>query len=233
MSHDQDLPGEMTQLEFDLRELPPRDAYFLLTSAVVPRPIAWVSTLSAEGVRNLAPYSYFNACSTEPPIVHFTSTGEKDSLRNARDTNEFVVNIVSHGLQEQMRITSAAFPADQDEFGWAGLEPASSQVVAPPRVEAASVALECRVRQILPMGGGTMVFGDVLMMHVAERAYRDGRIDMERLCPVGRLSGMSYATITSTYKLPLPAWVDEQVADYQVHGGAPALAVDYGTPPPE
>ena len=102
-------------------ELEGREPYFLITSLVVPRPIAWVSTLSKEGVPNVAPHSYFNVISSNPWIVHFTSTGEKDTLRNARSTGEFVVNLFGRDLVEKMNFTSADFPPEEDEFEWAGL----------------------------------------------------------------------------------------------------------------
>ena len=121
-------------------ETAPRDVYFLMTSLVTPRPIAWVSSMSRDGVLNLAPYSHFNNCSANPPIVHFTPSANKDTLRNVRETGEFVVNIVTHNLRKQMRITSAAWPAEIDEFEKAGLTSAASRFVKPPRVGAARAA---------------------------------------------------------------------------------------------
>lgn len=206
-------------LELDLGALDPRARYFLLTSVVVPRPIAWVSTVSGEGTRNLAPYSYFNLCSATPPIVHFTSTTSKDSIANVRETREFVVNIVSGHLAQAMRTTSAVFPAGEDEFEWAGMEAASSLRVRPPRVLGAKVALECRLRQLLEMGEGTMAFGDVLHVHVDRSVWRDGRVDSELLAPVARLSGMSYATIEHVYRLDIPEEIKRTVEDYRVQGG--------------
>lgn len=190
-------------------DLPERDAYFLLTSLVVPRPIAWVSTVSRDGVNNLAPHSFFNVISTDPPIVHFTSTRVKDSLTNVEATGEFVVNVVSRPLLEAMNLTSAEMPPEEDEFAWAGLETAPSELVAPPRVAAAPAALECRLRSVLRMGNGHMVFGDVVAVHVADRVWRDGRVDMAALEPVGRLSGAQYLLDGRVHRLPRPTW--EQV----------------------
>lgn len=189
-------------------DLPPREVYFLLTSLVVPRPIAWVSTLAADGTRNLAPHSYFNAISSHPPIVHFTSSGVKDTLRNARASGEFVVNVVSRDLLEAMNTTAADFPPGEDEFAWAGLDATPSTWVAPPRVTDAKAALECRVREVLSMGNGTMVFGDVVGFHVADEVWRDGRVDPELLQPVGRLSGANYALPDRVHRLPRPRWSD-------------------------
>lgn len=218
-------PSTMSRLEFELEKLTAREAYFLLTAAVVPRPIAWVSTVGADGTNNLAPYSFFNICSTAPPIVHFTSTGVKDTLTNVRDVGEFVVNIVSHDVREQMRVSSAAFAPGEDEFAHAGLTPADSVAVAAPRVAEAAISFECRLRETIQMGGGYMVFGDVLHAHVSEQVWTGDRIDMVKLQPVGRLSGMNYATIDAMYRLELPAELSK-VAEYEVHGDAPALSDD-------
>ena len=187
-----------------------RETYFLLTNLVVPRPIAWVSTLAADGTRNLAPHSYFNVASSNPPILHFTSTGRKDTLTNAEATGEFVVNIVSFDLVEAMNVTAADFPPDQDEFTWSGLESLPSALVAPPRVARAKAAFECRVRQVLPMGNGNMVFGDVLQVHVHDSIWSEGRVDFAALAPVGRLGGSSYAHVNDIFKLPRPTWAELQ-----------------------
>lgn len=192
------------EIEFDLEALEPRERYLLLTSVVVPRPIAWISTEDAEGRRNLAPYSYFNACSITPPIVHFTSTGSKDSIANARATGEFVVNIVSHELAPEMHLTAAAFEAGEQEPG-AHLAAAPSVRVAPPRVAQAKVALECRVREILEMGEGTMAFGEVLHMHIDDSIWREDRVDSVLLAPVARMGGFDYATVREVYRMEPPA----------------------------
>lgn len=198
----------MTQLAIDPADLTPRETYFLMTNLVVPRPIAWVSSLAPDGTRNLAPHSYFNIVSTNPPIVHFTQSGRKDTLNNVEASGEFVVNLVSADLMEAMNVTSADFPPDQDEFTWAGLEATESTHVAPPRVAAAKAAMECRVRTILPMGNGNMVFGDVLTVHVDEAIWAEGRIDVAALAPVGRLGGSGYAYVTDIFKLARPTWAD-------------------------
>lgn len=199
----------------DPARLEGREPYFLITSLVVPRPIAWVSSVSASGVLNVAPHSYFNAISSNPWIVHFTSTGEKDTLRNVRATGEFVVNLVTRELVEEMNFTSADFPSDESEFEWAGLEPAASEQVAPPRVARARVAFECRVEDIVSKGNGHMVFGDVLVAHVDEALFVEGRVDPHLLRPVGRLGGALYTDASGDiFKLPRPTW--EQVRTGEV-----------------
>jgi flavin reductase (DIM6/NTAB) family NADH-FMN oxidoreductase RutF len=212
-------PVSEDPLELDLDELDPRARYFLLTSVVVPRPIAWVSTIDGAGNVNLAPYSYFNACSASPPIVHFTSTTSRDSIANVRETGEFVVNIVSAGLAQAMRTSSATFAAGENEFEWAQLPSARSLRVRPPRVLHAKVALECRLRELIQMGEGTMAFGDVLHAHVDRSVWRDGRVDPLALAPVGRLSGLSYTTVRDVYELRIPKEIEQRVEDYRTQGG--------------
>ena len=202
----------MSNQTFDPSELEAQETYFLFTSLIVPRPIAWVSTMDANGVRNLAPFSYFNGCSARPPIVHFTPTTENDTLRNVRATGEFVVNIVSHELHEAMRVSSAEWPPEVDEFEKAGLATAASTVVRPPRVALAKAAMECKVRTILPMGEGHMVFGDVLRFHVSDTILESGRVSMERLRPVGRLSGNGYSTVANVERLGVPDWAQQPKA---------------------
>ncbi len=194
----------------DPARLEGREPYFLITSLVVPRPIAWVSSVSSKGVLNVAPHSYFNVISSNPWIVHFTSTGEKDTLRNVRATGEFVVNVVTRELVEEMNFTSADFPPEESEFEWARLEPAPSTRVAPPRVARARVAFECRVNEVVSNGNGHMVFGDVLLAHADEALFVDGRADPHLLRPVGRLGGALYTDASGdVFRLPRPTW--EQV----------------------
>lgn len=201
----------MAHVLFDTEELEGREGYFLITSLVVPRPIAWVSSLSSDGVLNLAPHSYFNVISSGPLIVHFTSTGVKDSLTNVKATGEFVINIVNEALLEPMNDTSANYPPEENEFEWAGLETAPSVRVAPPRVARAPAALECKLIRIVSLGNGNMVFGDVVAIHVDEGVLVDGRVDPDLLKPVGRLSGGGYTTVAGhTLSRPRPTWDEMQ-----------------------
>jgi flavin reductase (DIM6/NTAB) family NADH-FMN oxidoreductase RutF len=194
-------------IDFDPEQFEGREGYFLMTALVVPRPIAWVSTLSPEGARNLAPHSYFNAISSNPLVIHFTSTGVKDTLTNVRETGEFVVNIVGAHLAEAMNLTATNFPFEEDEFVWARLEDAPSKKVRPPRVARAAAAFECTVNQIVSIGNGHMVFGDVVHLVVDEAVMRNGRVAADLLEPIGRLGGSWYTrAATDLFQMKRPIW---------------------------
>jgi len=170
--------------------------YPLLNSVVVPRPIAWVSTRSAAGVDNLAPHSFFTISSVTPPVVQFTSVGTKDSLRNAVATGEFVVCLSPEQLVEQVNATATDFPAEVSEFDAVGLEREPSRLVAPPRVAASPVAIECRLLGTRDFGGdSTVVFGEVVWVAVDERVLRDDRPAIDLLRPMARLGANEWSTI--------------------------------------
>jgi flavin reductase (DIM6/NTAB) family NADH-FMN oxidoreductase RutF len=173
-----------------------------------------VSSVSSSGVRNLAPYSHFNNCSTTPPITHFTSNGVKDSVRNIRETGEFVINVVSRHLSRQVRITSAEWPSNVDEFEKAGLEGVASDFVRPERVKGARASIECKLRDIIQMGDGHMVFGDVICFHIDDDVWVNGRVDISRLQPVGKLDGQNYAPVNEIERIELPREVAEMTGDY-------------------
>jgi flavin reductase (DIM6/NTAB) family NADH-FMN oxidoreductase RutF len=197
----------VSHIDIDPNELVGREGYFLMTALVVPRPIAWVSSLSSDGVRNVAPHSYFNAISSKPLVLHFTSTGEKDTLRNVRATGEFVINIVSAAVAEDMNLTAADFPPEIDEFAWANLGRAPSKTVAPPRVERAAAAFECGVNRIVTIGNGNMVFGDVRNIVIEESIMRDGRVAPDLLDPIGRLGGSWYTRAAADlFEMKRPTW---------------------------
>ncbi len=169
--------------------------YPLLNSVVVPRPIAWVSTRSPRGVDNLAPHSFFTISSVTPPVVQFTSVGAKDSMRNATAIGEFVVCVCPEALVEQVNLTATDFPADISEFDAVGLEREPSRLVAPPRVAASPVALECRLAGTQSFGDSTVVFGEVVWAVVDEAVLRDGRPEVTLLQPVARLGADEWSTI--------------------------------------
>ena len=197
----------------DPHEHQSRDVYKLLTGAVVPRPIAFVSSLSANGIRNLAPFSFFTVVSADPPVICFcplrrAGGGGKDTLQNVRDTGEFVVNIVSEGIALQMNKTSGDFPPDVDEFAESGLTPLASDLIRPPRVKECGIAMECRLRQIVEMSdrpmGGSLVMGDVLRFHVRDDWFDTFRIDPDKLRAIGRMGGPTYARTTDRFNIERP-----------------------------
>ena len=170
--------------------------YPLLTSVVLPRPIAWVTTRSDHGVDNLAPHSFFTISSVEPPVVQFTSVGYKDSLRNAVATGEFVVSLCPEPLLEQVNLTATDFPPDTSEYDAVGLTREPSARVAPCRVAESPVALECRVVGTREFGGtSTVVFGEVVWVAVDEAVLRNGRPDVDLLRPLARLGGNQWSTV--------------------------------------
>ncbi len=192
-----------------------RDAYKLMIGSILPRPIAWVSTVSREGVRNLAPFSFFTAVCADPMTICFSpmrrgSDGsKKDTLINIEQTGEFVVNIVSEDLAAQMNQTSAEYPPDVDEFAAAGLTPVPSESVRPPRVGESLVAYECKLLQVVHVGearagAGSLVLGTVQRLDVADHLLEEGRIRVEALRPVGRMAGSEYVRCTDRFSLQRP-----------------------------
>jgi flavin reductase (DIM6/NTAB) family NADH-FMN oxidoreductase RutF len=197
--------------EIDPTTLEPREAYRIFASCVVPRPIAWVSTLGRDGTRNLAPFSFFNAVGGVPPTVMFSvsaRSGEpKDTLRNARETGEFVVHIVDESLAEKMNRTSGEWPYDVDEFERAGLTPAPASVVRPARIAEAALAMEGKVTQIVPVEGTqyTMIVGRIVRYHIRADLLREsGLVDAARLRPVARLGGEEYVTAGEVFEMLRP-----------------------------
>lgn len=194
-------------MELDLSTPAAREGvgvHHLLNSLVVPRPIAWVSSVDAVGNVNLAPHSYFTVVSTEPPMVAFTSTGRKDTLNNVEATGEFVVNVVSRPQLVEMNESSAPLPPTSDEFLRAGLSKVPSLDVQPPGVAGAPARLECVLEDVRAFGNGHLVVGRVLRVHVADDLWRDGRVDVAALDPVARLAGSGYTFLGELTKLKRP-----------------------------
>lgn len=200
-------------MELSRAEIPLASFYKVIVGSVVPRPIAWVSTLNAEGVPNLAPYSFFNVVCKNPPTILFcpgvrgTDGLLKDSYTNVRANQEFVVNIVSEELAEAMNKTATELPSEVDEFKYAGLTTAASKMIAAPRVAESPVSFECTVSQIIDVGNGSpgsgwVVLGEVLHIHVSDEVLLPNyRIDLDKLNPIGRLSGPSYARISDRFEM--------------------------------
>lgn len=192
----------------------PKDLYKLLIGSVVPRPIALVSSLSASGVRNLAPYSFFNAICSNPPCICFATgfragTGSaKDTLQNIRQTGEFVVNIVSESMAEAMNLTSGEYAPEVDEFEVSGLTPVPSDLVKPARVAESLVQMECRLQQIVVVSdrpsGGALVIGEVIRFHIDDEIIDNFRIDPDKLRAIGRMGGTSYSRTRDRFDLARP-----------------------------
>lgn len=189
-----------------------RGAYKLLIGSILPRPIAWVSTVDAENRPNLAPFSFFTGVAAAPPVVcfapmrRFADGAEKDTLRNVRATGEFVVNLVDEDTVARANETAREFAPGVSEFAEAGLTPVPCEAVKAPRVAESPVSLECRLLQIVEVGadgagGGALVLGEVLRFHIRDDLLHDGRIDTGALRPVGRLAGSEYTTLGRRFEL--------------------------------
>lgn len=180
---------------------------------VTPRPIGWISTRSADGIDNLAPYSFFNAVAYVPPQVMFASTAAKpdqddtkDSVANIRATGVFCVNIVAFDARDAMNATSEMLPADVDEFAHAGLEKAAAREISCSYVAGAPAILECVARQILPLEGAqnTMVIGEVVGVHMRDDCLSEGRFDVTRYQPLARMGYRDYAVVREVFELARP-----------------------------
>lgn len=198
----------------DFQKLSPRESYPWLINAINPRPIAWVSTISADGRTNLAPFSFFQGVCASPPTLLFTGANDrtgrkKDSVLNVEQVPEFVVNIVPYALRDVMNQTSASLPHGESEFEKFGIAAAASTLVKPPRVADAPVAFECKLDRIVRVGegplAGNVVFGTILLAHVSEAVITAGAIDPRKLDTIGRMGGDYYtrsATDLFTIKRP-------------------------------
>lgn len=189
-------------------EHPPLSIYKLLIGAVVPRPIAFVSTVDAAGVRNLAPFSFFTAVSSDPAVLCFSAGlragAKKDTLVNVEETGEFVVNVVTEALAEAMNLTAAEYPPEVDEFAVAGLTAVPATVVKAPRVAESPVSFECKLRQVIPVGNARLVLGDVVCVHADDSLVSDFKIDAEKLQAVGRMGGNSYTRTRERFDMMRP-----------------------------
>ncbi|MGC2365932.1 MAG: flavin reductase family protein [Candidatus Sulfotelmatobacter sp.] len=196
------------------------ELYGVLLNSVAPRPIAWVSTISAPGDLNLAPFSFFNVVCADPPLLGFSpglrrprqaeaSQGEaKDTLRNIRETREFVINVVTYELAEAMNVTSGEYDASVNEFELAKLSTQPSNVVRPPRVAESPVSFECKLHQILDFSaaptGGSLVIGRIVSIHISDAHLKDGTLDRNSLDLIGRMGGLQYTRTTQRFEMVRP-----------------------------
>ncbi len=197
-------------------EISAKDRYKLTIGAILPRPIAWVSTMDKTGKLNIAPFSYFTAVCNLPMTLLFCSgyspepgkEGKKDTLRNIEELSEFVINLTNEETAAAMNLTSALLPHGQSEFEFAALTPLPSETIQVPRIGESPIAYECKLQRIVTVsdqpGGGSAIFGEVQCIHVRDDLYQDGSINLKLLKPIGRLSGSSYTYVRDTFDLDRP-----------------------------
>lgn len=182
--------------------------YRFLSGAIIPRPIAWTSSRGENGVDNLAPFSFFNMITYDPPVVMFapqeTDEGPKDTARNVRETEEFVVHIVTRELAEAMNETSATLEYGESEFEHAGLDRVEADRVDAARIADAKVALECELYETVEVGVATMILGEVVYTHVHDDLLTDGKFDTRKFHPIGRLAGGLYCATDERFKMERP-----------------------------
>ncbi|KAJ1684285.1 hypothetical protein LUZ63_020578 [Rhynchospora breviuscula] len=185
------------------------NGYRLLTAVVVPRPIAWVSTLDADGRGNLAPHSFFSVASADPPTVMFTSVGRKDTVRNVAATGEFTISVAPASMLEQVNDSSAPFEHGEDEAEHLGVAMSPSSLVAPPRVRDSPAALECRLDRFVEVGSNTVVLGTVVAVDVATEALDGDHPTMEHLQPLSRLGREEWGRPPEVFTIARPSSVED------------------------
>ncbi len=185
--------------------------YDPIKAIVGPRPIGWISTLSKNGIANLAPYSFFNAVGGMPPMLMFASEGYKDSARNAADTGEFVFNYASKHLSQEMNNSSSNAPAGVSEFEHYNIEQAESKIIAPPRVAQAHASMECKVTSVVEtndvegnLTGAVIIIGQVVGVHIKDEVLRDGRFDVNLAEPISRLGYMDFGLTHDLHEMLRP-----------------------------
>lgn len=195
---------DMSRIEYTPDDLSPPRFAGLIKHLIVPRPIAWVSTVSAAGVENLAPHSFFTMACEVPPVAQFTSVGAKDSLRNVRETGEFVISFATEALFEQINASGTDYPHDVDEFEALGIGREPAKAVKPSRVAESPAALECRLIETIAVAGGSsvIVLGEVVHVAVSAEAITAGRPDIEKLAPLARLGGIQWGLLGEVREIP-------------------------------
>lgn len=204
-------------MELSMADLKRQEKYKLLIGGIIPRPIAWVTSMGGSGLVNAAPFSYFNVASIEPMLVSVAVMRKpdgirKDTARNIRETGEFVVNMVDVHNVDAMNQTSADYPSDVSEAAALGLELQPSAAVQVPRLAASRIHFECKLHQIVELGSPTasdLILGEVVHVHVEDALYHNGRIDAQAYAPVSRLAGQSYATLGEMFECPRPIYSSE------------------------
>ncbi|MDF2679536.1 MAG: hypothetical protein K0R47_726 [Brevibacillus sp.] len=205
-------------MELTMADLERQEKYKLLIGGIIPRPIAWVTSMNGKGLVNAAPFSYFNVASIEPMMISVAvmrkpGGNRKDTARNIQDTGEFVVNMVDVHNVDVMNQTSAEYPPDVSEVTALGIELQPSTAVKVPRLGASRIHFECKLHQIVELGNPTtsdLIIGEVLHVHVEDALYHQGRIDAAAFAPVSRLAGHSYATLGEIFDRPRPNYMESE-----------------------
>ncbi|MCS1350691.1 flavin reductase family protein [Mechercharimyces sp. CAU 1602] len=212
-------------MQIDPAQQATKDNYKLLIGSILPRPIAFVTSMDTNGVVNAAPFSFFNVVGTEPPMISISCIRkpggrEKDTARNIRTTGEFVVQVVDKDNVEEVNEASTEFPSGVSEVEMVGLKLLPSDKVAPPRVKKAKIHMECRLQQIIPIGAGEgdhpnadLIIGEVILFHIKDELLFEGKIDTAQLDPLGRLAGVEYGSIGERFampRLPYEEWIRKQ-----------------------
>lgn len=204
-------------MDFNVRDMDLKDTYRLMTSCIVPRPIAWVTSISKKGVYNTAPFSYFTGVSIKPALVLFAVErrhGEKkDTVINIEETKEFVINLVTESNVVQMNLTSKDYTFEEDEIKMAGLTPINSKCVIPPSIKESPIHMECRLHEIIEIGSSphSLVIGKVINVNIYDDVMVDGKINMERLHAVGRMGDKWYTKTNSLFDLPRLDWRKDEI----------------------
>lgn len=198
-------------MQFDPNEMDQKSIYKLLTGTIIPRPIGWISTISEDGILNLAPFSYFNAVGDDPPHIMFSASRAnnaiKDTLKNVLETKQFVANMVTEDLVEQMNMTAHPIPAHESEFELAGLTPEPSHKVKPPRIKESPIAMECELVHHYTLennkfGGSTIIIGRVVFFHIDDNVLLDDfKINLDTYKPVARLAGAHYSKLGELFSI--------------------------------
>ncbi len=198
-------------MHFDPADLEQKSIYKLLSGIVIPRPIGWISSISEDGITNLAPFSFFNAVGDDPPHVMFSAgrnpNSNQDTVRNILATNQFVVNMVTHELVEKMNMTAQGIPSNESEFDFANLTPQASLKIKPPRVKESPIAMECELVHHYTLenskfGGSTILIGRIVLFHVDEQMLLDDfKINQDNYKPIARLAGSNYAKIGEIFSV--------------------------------
>lgn len=198
-------------MQFDPNEMDQKSIYKILTGTIIPRPIGWISSISEDGILNLAPFSYFNAVGDDPPHIMFSASRAnnaiKDTLKNVLETKQFVANMVTENLVEQMNMTAHPIPSHESEFELAGLTPIASSKVKPPRIKESPIAMECELVHHYTLednkfGGSTIIIGRVVFFHIDEAILLDDfKINLDAYKPVARLAGANYSKLGELFSI--------------------------------